>query len=155
SYPLPKFGSLAPDSVGITITPDGNIWYTDRGDNLIGKINPNNPSDIQTYGLDGSINYKPSTIIYAAGKLWFTEENTPQIGEFDPSHPGAGATQVPLNSTGLMNMGIALGSDGNLWVGAIATQAGHVGALIRVSPTNTTPPTQFPVSGLGAFSVTS
>ena len=83
--------------VGITVGPDGNIWFTEQEADVIGMIDPNTApqsggivpvsAGAVTVYSSGLANTSPAEIIGADGKLWITEAAGNQIGEFNPSDP--------------------------------------------------------------------
>jgi streptogramin lyase len=125
--------------VGITVGPDGNIWFTQQRDNLLGMINPNTAPEpggelpisrkvVTVYSAGTS----PSELVSAGGDLWFTESDLQTIGEFNPSSPLAGSTPTTLQQTaGMSGLGIAVGSDGNLLIG-LESPGGTYGAVVMV-----------------------
>ena len=154
--------------VGITVGPDGNIWFAQQGDDLIGMIDPNTAPEsggsapmpvsagVVTVYASGTTIASPTNIVTADGKLWITD-NDGHIGEFDPSNTGAGVTVVALNSvaSNWLSQGIAVGSDGDLWVGVFVPGGGTGGGLVRVNPGNPSQQTLFPTSGnSGVLTVT-
>ena len=136
--------------VGITVGPDGNIWFTEQRDNLIGVINPNTAPEsggvlplssgvVTVYSTGTGTN--PTEIVSAGGKLWVSElgdngSHNNRVGAFDPGNPGLGVKQYALTNTAdLQGLGIALGSDGNVWV-ALHNSAYSQGTLVSFDPSN-------------------
>ncbi|MHB1561359.1 MAG: virginiamycin B lyase family protein [Isosphaeraceae bacterium] len=149
---------------GITLGPDGNIWFTEQRDNLIGMINPATApqtggivavsSGVVTVYSAGLAGTGPTELASAGGKLWITELNGNSIGEFDPNNPGAGVTQIALNGTSSpQTLGIAF-AGGNLWVGERTPQGAGKTALVSINPANPSQQVQYAVpSGSGVFNV--
>jgi streptogramin lyase len=121
--PLPTAGSQPQDLV---LGPDGNIWFTERGNNKIGRINAADPSQLDEFPTVGTA---PDIItVGPEGALWYTELNSNSIGRI---LPGAAPSAVSFGGLGLQSpRGIAVGPDGNLWV----TDAGAPTEVVIVSP---------------------
>jgi streptogramin lyase len=140
-YPI-KTGSK-PE--GITVGPDGNIWFTEAGvPAQIGRITPTGTITYFSSGLNPSD--APTSITSGPdGNLWFTAEgNHGKIGRITTSGTiteyTSGLTQ---NSDPLS---IAAGPDHNLWF----TESTSPGAIGRITTSGTI--TQF-TTGLSANSV--
>ena len=115
-YPVPN-GATA-QLQGIALGPDGNIWFADGGNNVIGTITP--AGVITSHGGIhlGAFPYDITPGPAADDDLWFTEKNLGRVGKITV----AGAvTEFPLKSSSDAPRGITLGSDGNLWVAQSAT----------------------------------
>jgi virginiamycin B lyase len=142
SYPLPRTpgGSYDPGAQpeGLTVAPDGNIWFTENAANLVGWINPastppNSPSTTKVYPLPPGGTNPDQITSTPDGRIWFTETNANAIGMFDPANPSAGIMPISLQiPAGMSGKGIAVGSDGNLWIG-LQSPAGTGGAVLRVN----------------------
>ena len=78
-FPIP---SLATDPAGITVGPDGNLWFTETNGNQVGNIIGRiTPSGVITkfplqrnYAVPFGISPGPD------GRIWFTESAANQIG---------------------------------------------------------------------------
>lgn len=125
--PLPTAGSQPQDLV---LGPDGNIWFTEKGNKMIGRMNPNNPSQLDEYPTVGG---EPEVIIVGPdGALWYTELAAKTVGRIAP---GPAPSAVSFAASNLESpRGIAVGPDGNLWV----TDAGAVTPEVyRIAPNGT------------------
>ncbi len=72
----------APD--GITVGPNGNLWFTEDGADQIGMINPATLK-ISEFPVP-TANARPFRITLGSdGNLWFTELGADQIGMFSPT----------------------------------------------------------------------
>jgi streptogramin lyase len=95
--------------------PDGNLWFTERTGNKIGRIDPRaTAAGITEFALPG-VNSQPYDLVVGPdGNIWFTEYAGGKIGRITP----AGViTEYPLPSgTASGPRGIARGLDGTLWV---------------------------------------
>jgi virginiamycin B lyase len=101
----------------ITAGPDGNVWFTERAQNRIGRIAP---AGRVTEFAAGNVGLGDITA-GPDGNLWFTDDK--RIGRITPSGSvtefGAGITNPVA--------GITAGPDGNLWF----TEADRIG---RITP---------------------
>jgi virginiamycin B lyase len=112
-YPIPTNSAMAFE---ITAVPDGNLWFTERGGNKLGKINftPGAPDtvDIAEYPLPDDTTRLNDPIGIAAGpdsKIWFTEyTNIAFITN------GGNISKFPIPS-GNRAWHITAGPDGNFW----------------------------------------
>lgn len=102
---------------GITAGPDGNIWFTERYGNRIGKITPSGVVTEYSTGISAGT-YLPSSYptfitVGPDGNLWFTEYYGNRIGKITPSgvvteySAGITASASPYS--------ITAGLDGNIW----------------------------------------
>jgi streptogramin lyase len=115
-FPLPSpqgQGNLT----GITVGPDGNLWFTDWASNSIGMINPTTHA-ISLFPLPTAGAGPEGITVGPDGNLWFTEwfitkNNTNQIGEINPTTHAISEFVVPRNM--VHPDGITAGPDGNLW----------------------------------------
>ncbi len=88
-YPIPGppgvppgfYGSPAPRA--LTAGPEGAIWFTDDGDDSIGRITTGGA--VTEYPIGTSTPASPQGIAAYGGELWFVEENLSAIGSADPS----------------------------------------------------------------------
>jgi streptogramin lyase len=115
-YALPH-GS---DPFGLTVGPDGNLWFTDQGSGEVGKVTP-----AGTVAEYASEHYEPEGIAAGAdGNLWFVEHSVRNVDHITT----AGAlTTYKLTRTSTSNVGIAEGADKNLWFTESAT--GYIGVI--------------------------
>lgn len=123
-----KAGSALSD---IALGPDGDIWFTDRGERAIGRITPGGTITEFTSGLNaGSL---PDGIAAGPdGNVWFTDSGTTKaIGKITPGgtiteySTGLNAGSDPVN--------IAPGADGNVWF----ADDGTTQAVGRITPGGT------------------
>jgi uncharacterized delta-60 repeat protein len=115
---ITEFAIPSPDSLptGITLGPDGNLWFTEPGAFKIGKITP--------LGTVTEFSTPPARAITSGpdGNLWFTM--TDFIGKITPE--GAASTfEIP--TSGANPIDITAGPDGNLWFTEVgADQIGKI-----------------------------
>ena len=127
-----EFGTPSANSgpEGITMGPDGNLWYTECKLGNVGNLTPSKPPSFE---FEYSVGGCPNTIAAGPdGNLWFTDGSGPvggTSGNFFNQVIGrittAGAiTEFPFPAvaipSGYVNEGIQLngitaGPDGNLW----------------------------------------
>jgi len=122
---------------GITVGPDGNLWFTELDGNRIGRITPT--GTVTEFRAGISPNSGPAGITAGPdGNLWFTEWNGNRVGRITPSGTvtefrGAIAPHAPRYTPAPVPWrGITAGPDGNLWFTEPA--AGRIG---RITPTGT------------------
>ncbi len=133
--------SSQPD--GITAGPDGNMWFTEKEGNSIGRITPT--GRVTEYPLP-----TPSAAPYdiaagSDGNLWFTEAAANKIGRITPSGT---VTEYPLAASSEPG-GITAGTDGNLWF----TEYG-AGAIGRITPSGTVTVYPLPTVGASPYDIT-
>jgi streptogramin lyase len=94
---------------GITDGPDGDIWFTNQGNNTIGQMTMAGVTNNFTGpGID-----EPTGIVAdpSDGSLWFTNQGNNSIGEITTAGVVTNYTGPGIDGP----TGIALGPDGNLW----------------------------------------
>lgn len=129
---------------GITVGPDGNIWFGDAVPVIGGAgfqsaslamIDPDSPSAIAaTYTVPktagGGVRLPYRLAAGPDGNLWFTDNAFGAVGSFNLTTHAFSMTDVPKGTSfDPIPIGIAAGPDGNLWV------ADNSGAVDRVTPT--------------------
>lgn len=120
---------------GITVGPDGNLWFTEYHANQIGRITP---AGVITEFPIPTVNSGPWGIAAGSdGNLWFTERDGHNVGRVTP----AGIVTEFPGPAYLLNS-IAAGADGNLWF----TFEGST--ICRITPAGSI--TEFPVPTAGA-----
>jgi streptogramin lyase len=108
---IDEFSGLAGGPEGITVGPDGNIWFTEPGADKVGKITPSG-TGVKEYSVPSPDHPLPAFITAGPdGNLWFTEENASKIAKITPS----GTISEFALAAGRSPAGITLGPDGNLW----------------------------------------
>ena len=113
---------------GITSGPDGNLWFTEKGNP--GRIGRITPTGVITEFTNNLTNDSQPTGIVAGpdGALWFTEKANPAIGRITTAGV---VTEFTNNLTNNASpTGIAAGPDGNLWF----TEQANPGRIGRITP---------------------
>ncbi len=106
-YPL-----LAPaaEPSQITVGPDGNLWFTQRIGNRIGRVTP---GAVFTDFRVPTVGSEPNAIAAGPdGNLWFTEYNSGMVGRITPTGT---ITEFQPPCSLCSPSGITSGPDGNLW----------------------------------------
>jgi virginiamycin B lyase len=108
-FPIKTAGG-APD--GITVGPDGNLWFTEFTANKIGRITP--AGVVTEFPVTPTVDSAPVGITRGPdGNLWFTEFNGNNIGRITPAGV---VTEFPVTPTVDSGpVGITTGPDGALW----------------------------------------
>jgi len=111
----------------ITMGPDGHLWFTDSGNNMIGRASAGGmteyPVPTANSGVDG-------ITLGSDGNLWYTESATNKVGMISPSNPTGDNVDWSITASPASGpSGIAAGSDGDLWI----TQSGS-GQIGQFSP---------------------
>lgn len=126
----------------ITAGPDGNMWFTNRGTNTIGRITMS--GEVTSYGLGITPKADLTGIVAGPdGNLWFTGRASKRIGRITPSGV---VTEFPSAIIGAQDVyGITVGPDGALWV--VQTFNSKV---VRIHPTSGALK-EFPIPTAGAY----
>jgi streptogramin lyase len=107
--------------LGITLGPDGNVWFTDVSTGEAGKITSAGAITEYTTGKD-----EPMGIASGGGNLWFVEHSIRNVSHMTT----AGALTVyTLSRTGTYNIGIAAGPDGDFWF--TESETGYIGQITQ------------------------
>jgi streptogramin lyase len=140
-FAIPTAGS-APN--GVTVGPDGNIWFTEAFASKIGWVN-------RSSGLVTEMQLPPGRDprgITAGpdGNLWFAIGNTNAIGRMTPA---GGYAEFPVPTPNSYPFSIIVGPDGNLW---FSENAGNKIGRITLDGTITEFP--LPPSARGLYTIT-
>ena len=106
-YPLPS----GAEPEGITLGPDGALWFTEYGGNRIGRITTTGKLT-QEPVLPGAGSEPENIVTGPDGALWFTEFGGGRIGRITT---GGGLREFPVPSQPAGPDGITVGPDGALW----------------------------------------
>jgi virginiamycin B lyase len=110
---------------GITVGPDGTVWFAETAARRIGHLIPcqSNPCSIIDYGPPSGveITFPIQLAVDRAGAVWFTDHASNQFGNFNPSTQEwkvfpIGYCTAPFEgcAAGLPNA-MSVGSSGNIW----------------------------------------
>ncbi|MEM2227351.1 MAG: CFI-box-CTERM domain-containing protein [Candidatus Bathyarchaeia archaeon] len=142
---------------GITVDPDGMIWFTLYGRNMIGKLNPWN-REVTEYKPIPTANSQPTgiTIDKATGNIWFTESAGHKIGKYVPGENMF--YEYPTLTSSSTPMGITLYRDSNnkLHVWFTEWAANKLGEIIEgenTGPTTTITTSRLTTAATGKYSV--
>ncbi|HEY6449736.1 MAG TPA: hypothetical protein VIX60_03555, partial [Candidatus Cybelea sp.] len=110
-YPIPTASS---HPMGIALGADGNLWITEFATSKIGQLATNG-----TISESVTPTRKAGPIGIASGpgpnlNLWFTEANAAKVGQITISGPPY--VEYTLPNPAARPVGIALGSDGTVWI---------------------------------------
>ena len=108
TFPVP--GSVGANLNGLSLGPDGNMWFTDTGKNRIGVITPS--GTITEYPITtasaGALRIQPG----ADGNMWFDELAVNKIAKITI---GGTVTEYQVPTPNSAPIGIWAGPDGNIW----------------------------------------
>lgn len=132
-YPVPPALAASGGPTGLTISPNGTIWFTDPVANSIASFAN---GKFHTYNFTGEALSPVGIAIDASGNVWFTQHGPSLISEFNPS---TGALKTISTSLAPFPLDESLpyfcyiDSQGNVWFNE------HQGNRIaRYSPSNNT-----------------
>lgn len=124
--PLASFAVPTPgaDLYSIVTAPDGNLWFTERQTNKIGRLTP--AGVFTEFRIPTADSAPKGLTVGPDGALWFTESATTanKIGRITTTGV---ITEFPIPTASSEPEDIASGSDGRLWFTEKAT--GKVGRL--------------------------
>lgn len=110
-YPIPTASS---QPAGIALGSDGNLWFTEFAASKIGQLNVNGSI---SESVTPSRKATPNGIASGPGpslNLWFTETALGKVGQITVTGPPYNEYTLP--DPAARPVGIALGSDGNMWL---------------------------------------
>jgi streptogramin lyase len=120
-HPIPAGSSsslpVASLPIGIAQGPDGNMWFTDHGQNaeglnLVGSITPG--GIVREYPVPTPDSQPTAIALGGDGNMWFTEPGVGKIGRVTPSGQ---VTEFSAPGVDGEADGIVRGSDGDMWFG--------------------------------------
>jgi len=132
----------------LSVGPDGNVWVSLEGS--VGRVTPDGTAVVLAAAdLGNEVGFPTGGITAADGFIWVSQ--TPgggkdAIAKIPPATPAA-TTGVAVPGIDGGATAMALGPDGNIWVGL-------AGKLVRFSPANPPGATTFPVTGLAPKAIT-
>lgn len=121
---------------GITMGPDGNIWFTEATANQIGRMTP--AGQVKEFAVPTAHAGLGAITLGPDGACWFVEQQANKIGRITPD--GAVA-EFPIPTADSGPAGITVGPDGAIWftethaarLGRLDPASGHVVELPAVS----------------------
>jgi streptogramin lyase len=123
-YPIP---SGLPSIGALAVGPDGNIWFTDAGNNAIGRIAPTfAASSYVEYSLGASYAGLGAIAAGPDGAMWFLASQAPPFIGRISLDGGQNACPLPTASAGAW--GLTLGPDGAMWFAE--TNANRIGRFV-------------------------
>ena len=108
TFPVTTSGHLNDIAVG----PDGNLWFTDAGQNEIGRITT--AGAITKFPVPTAASGVFGIIGGPDGNLWFTEQPTNKLGRITPAGVVTELACIPTRASGPTS--ITSGADGKLWL---------------------------------------
>ena len=124
-YPIPTSDS---QPFGITVGPDGNLWFTESKSDKIGRITTTGVVNGEySIPISNRVNVPLSIITGPDNALWFTENNSSKVGRITTVGTLTEFTPPTANS---FPTSITVGPDSQLWFT-------EYGAINRVSTAGT------------------
>src|SRR5512132_3729312 len=114
----------------IVLGPDGNLWFTEKTANKIGRVTPGNPPVIAEVDAPTSFTEPFNITVGPDNKIWFSGKfsGAGGVGRINPANP---ADKQGHGGYGVITpAGIAAGPDGKIWLG---DQGGQV---VRIEPSD-------------------
>jgi virginiamycin B lyase len=99
---------------GITVGPDGNVWFTEISANIVARVTPDGKVTEFTVPIPNSHPWGIAT--GPDGNLWVALENASSVARITVTGNNAHFEPFPTRSVNSGPTGVALGRDGNLWV---------------------------------------
>ena len=129
---------------GITVGPDGNLWFTEFDGDRIGRLTP--AGVFTEFALPTDHHAPQGITVGPDGNLWFVEANSPgEIGQITPSGVVSEFASPSLGGPAA----ITAGPDGNLWFTRHST--GQIG---RITPAGSMTEFQVPTLKCGPEGIT-
>ena len=128
-YPIPTASSKP---VGISLGSDGNLWITEFAASKIAQLNT---AGQISENVTPSHAAGPNGVASGPGpdlNVWFTETSIGEVAQITTSGPPY--TEYKLPNTAAKPVGMALGSDGNMWVTDVGTNSIWRIQQLRVKP---------------------
>jgi virginiamycin B lyase len=112
---------------GVATAPDGGIWFSKLGCNVVGRIDPASAPNSAHSDVSLPAGTQPMRIAAGPdGAMWFTAYGSGRIGRV----AAGGAISWPVPGGLDRPYDLVTGPDGNVWV----TENGGRGAILRVTP---------------------
>jgi streptogramin lyase len=130
----PVGGSVTPDPSAIVSGPDGNLWFTELGNNRIGVLNPTTQvANFFAIPPVGTYAVRPTGITAGPdGNLWFNSFSAGIVGVINPVTKNI--SEIHVGSAGsVYSMGITEGPDSNIWIPGIPASPYKIGMINPVT----------------------
>jgi streptogramin lyase len=121
TYAIPTFAS---DPQSITTGPDGNLWFTEKAGNKIGRVAPG--GSVREFTIPTANSAPTGITVGSDGAVWFTE-SAPTASKIGRITAGGSIREFTPPTAGSEPHDIAAAPDGSLWFTQRA--AGTVGRL--------------------------
>jgi serine/threonine protein kinase/streptogramin lyase len=154
---ITEFSLITEEPAGITVGPDGNIWFTDSDD----QAPAGTPCcDIGHMTLSGAwvplplaLGQQAASIVTGPDKnLWFTDPKNSAIGRMTPKYTLL--PEFPLSSGGAPN-DITVGPDNNLWfTDDNPSDSNEPGRIGRITPQGVVKEYSLPFNGSSPQKIT-
>jgi virginiamycin B lyase len=128
-YPIPTASS---EPLGISLGSDGNLWITEFASSKVAQLNS---AGQISENVTPSHRAGPYGIASGPGpnlNVWFTESSIGRVAQITVSGPPY--TEYTLPNAAAKPVGIALGSDGNMWLTDPGTNSIWKVQQIKVKP---------------------
>ncbi len=110
---------------GLTVAPDGQVFYTAQSASLIGRLDPVAGMIVKEY----PVMTDPHTPIFHMGAVWFTSQQGNRYGRLDPASGAVNLYNAPTESS--QPYGVDDAPNGHLWIALFGTYK-----LGELDPTN-------------------
>jgi len=105
SFPIPSSDS---QPISITLSPDGNFWFTEQNRSHVARITP---KGVITEFLTPTFSFPIGITAGPDGNIWFSEGAVGQVAFITPD---GHIEEIVFSSSGAAG-GIVTGPDGNIW----------------------------------------
>ena len=107
-----RFAVPTPNSYpeSVAIGPDGNVWFTEKQGNKIGRISQG--GEVSEFLVPTAASHPQGIVAGPDGNIWFTENRGNKIGRVTPSGE---VLEYSLPTAESYPYGIAVGPDNALW----------------------------------------
>lgn len=114
AYRLEEYTLPTPESdpIGITLGPDGNIWFTEAFASQVAYISPDGQT-IMEFPVANPDSQPESIITGPDGNIWYAEYGSESIGHISPTGENPQSHITPTLPS--QPAGIVTGTDGNIW----------------------------------------
>jgi virginiamycin B lyase len=141
------FDAPVPDSktaylVGMTATPNGDIWFTEGDGNRIGRFSG---GALTMYSIPTDHTAPRELVAGSDGNIWFAQNGSHSIGRLE-TLTGT-VTEFPTPTDGSGPYGITASADGDLWfTEAMVSKIGRITVSGVITEFATPTPNSTPVS---------